>query len=145
MLGDVNKLFVFKSLLTTSSNGLSFCLKQTFPPIIWIFTEGEGDEIESRLPFKIFSTLTLLLVPVVFSCSFSFLNCFEECFLWVLGLIVQKISSNNLVQKILYVRKYRPKNHVQKILFKNLIQVFSSKKSQKKREICSLAVCFDKI
>ena len=28
-----------------------------FPPIIWIFTEGEGDRIESRLPFKIFSTL----------------------------------------------------------------------------------------
>ena len=25
--------------------------------IIWIFTEGEGDGIESRLPFKIFSTL----------------------------------------------------------------------------------------
>ena len=25
--------------------------------MIWIFTEGEGDGIESRLPFKIFSTL----------------------------------------------------------------------------------------
>ena len=34
-----------------------FCLKQTFPPIIWIFTEGEGDGIKSRLPFKTFSTL----------------------------------------------------------------------------------------
>ena len=32
-------------------------LKQTFPPIIRILSEGEGDEIESRLPFKIFSTL----------------------------------------------------------------------------------------
>ena len=30
-------------------------LKQTFPPIIWIFIEGEDDRIESRLPFKIFS------------------------------------------------------------------------------------------
>ena len=30
-------------------------LKQTFPPIIQIF--NEGDEIESKLPFKIFSTL----------------------------------------------------------------------------------------
>ena len=29
-------------------------LKQTFQPIIWIFTGGEGDGIESRLPFKIF-------------------------------------------------------------------------------------------
>ena len=25
-------------------------------PIIWIFTEGEGDEIESRLPFKIYGS-----------------------------------------------------------------------------------------
>ena len=57
MLGDVNKLFVFKSLLTTSSNVLPWHLKQTFPPIIWIFTEGVGDGIKSRLPFKIFSTL----------------------------------------------------------------------------------------
>ena len=30
-------------------------LKQTFPPIIWISTDGDG--IKSRLPFKIFSTL----------------------------------------------------------------------------------------
>ena len=56
--GGVNKLFVFKSLLTTPSNVLPLHLKQTFPPIIWIFTEGEGDGIKSRLPFKIFSTLT---------------------------------------------------------------------------------------
>ena len=37
-----------------------FChlhLKQTFPPIIWIYTEGEGDRIKSKLPFKTFSTL----------------------------------------------------------------------------------------
>ena len=34
-----------------------YTLKQTFPPLIWIFTEGEGDGIESRIPFKIFSTL----------------------------------------------------------------------------------------
>ena len=33
------------------------CFKQTFLPIIWIFTEGEGDEIESRLSSEIFSTL----------------------------------------------------------------------------------------
>ena len=55
MLGDVNKLFVFKSLLTMPSNVLPLHLKKTFLPIIWIFTEGEG--IESRLPFKIFSNL----------------------------------------------------------------------------------------
>ena len=57
LLVVVNKLFVFKSLLTSSSNVLSLYLKQTFPPIIWIFTEGEGDEIQSRLPFEIFPTL----------------------------------------------------------------------------------------
>ena len=56
MLGDVNKLFVFKSLLTTPRNVLPLHLKQTFPPIIWILTEGEGDGIEPRLPFKMFST-----------------------------------------------------------------------------------------
>ena len=39
------------------SDVLPLHLKETFPPIIWTFTEGEGDGIESRLPFKIFSTL----------------------------------------------------------------------------------------
>ena len=34
LLGFVNKLFVFKSLLTTLSNVLPLHLKQTFPPII---------------------------------------------------------------------------------------------------------------
>ena len=34
MLGDVNNFFLFKSLLTTSSNVLPLHLKQTFPPII---------------------------------------------------------------------------------------------------------------
>ena len=34
LLSDVNKLFVFKSLLTMPGNVLSLRLKQTFPPII---------------------------------------------------------------------------------------------------------------
>ena len=37
---------------------LSLRLKQSFPPIILIFIEGEGDGIKSTLYFKIFSTLT---------------------------------------------------------------------------------------
>ena len=41
------------------SNVLPLHLKQTFPPKIWIFTEGKGDGIESRLPFIMFSTLKL--------------------------------------------------------------------------------------
>ena len=38
------------------SNVLSSHLKQTFPPKIWNFNEGEGDGIKSRLPFKNVST-----------------------------------------------------------------------------------------
>ena len=56
MLGDDNKLFVFKSLFTKPSNVLPLHLKQTFLSIIRIFTAFVGDGIESRLPFKIFST-----------------------------------------------------------------------------------------
>ena len=55
--GNKGKHFVIKSLFTTPSNVLPLQLKQTFPPIIWIFTEGERDGIEFRLLFKIFSTL----------------------------------------------------------------------------------------
>ena len=41
----------------SASNVLPLYLNQIFPPIIWIFTEHEGDGIKSRLPFKTFSTL----------------------------------------------------------------------------------------
>ena len=50
-LSDVNNFFV---LLTKTSYVLPLHLRQTFPPIIWIFTEGVGDGMESRLPFKSF-------------------------------------------------------------------------------------------
>ena len=43
--------------LTMPSNVLLLHSKQTFPPIIWIFTESEGGGIESSLSFKILSTL----------------------------------------------------------------------------------------
>ena len=45
-------------------NVLPLRLKQIFPHIIWICTEDEGDEIDSRLPFKIFSTLPNLSLNV---------------------------------------------------------------------------------
>jgi hypothetical protein len=54
LLGFFKKL----CLLTMLSNVLPIHLKQTFPHIIWIFNEGEGDGMEFRLPFKIFFTLT---------------------------------------------------------------------------------------
>ena len=57
LLGIFNKLFVFKSLSTKpsivclmysmSTLVLPLHFKKTFPPIIWIFTEGKGDGIES--------------------------------------------------------------------------------------------------
>ena len=45
-------------LVDNAPQCLPLYLEQIFPPVIWIFTEGEGDGIKSRLPFKIFSTLT---------------------------------------------------------------------------------------
>ena len=71
LLGIVNKLFGIKSLLTTPSNVLPLHLKPTFPPIIWIFTEGGG--IEFRRSSKIFFTLTFHL-SILMSSSKSFTN-----------------------------------------------------------------------
>ena len=62
MLSGVNKLSIFKSLLTTPSNVLPLHLNQTFPLVILIFTEGEVDGIESRLPLKIFSILIEFII-----------------------------------------------------------------------------------
>ena len=55
-------MVITKSLLTSPSNDLPLHLKQTYPPIIRIFTESEGDEFESMLPFKIFSILAMMPV-----------------------------------------------------------------------------------
>ena len=55
------------------SNVLPLDLKQTFPPTIWIFTEGEGDGIEIRLPFKIFSTLPQMVQNPT-SCQYPLIN-----------------------------------------------------------------------
>ena len=48
-------------MLTSPSNVLPLHLKQTFLPIIWIFTESEGNGIKSRKSFKTFSTLISIL------------------------------------------------------------------------------------
>jgi len=58
LLCIINKIFVFKSLLTTSSNVLTLHLSRMW---FWIFTEHEGDGIESRLSSEIFLTLTVLM------------------------------------------------------------------------------------
>ena len=50
-------IFVFKSFLTSLCNVLPYFLRYSFLPIVWIFTESEGNRIKLRLPFKLFSTL----------------------------------------------------------------------------------------
>ena len=80
-MGDVNKLFVFKSLLTLFHNILPLHLKQTFPAIIWSFAEGKGDGIKSRLPIKIFSTLkkSPFFVMAAHRYQSKFAGCKFEC------------------------------------------------------------------
>ena len=67
-----------KSLLTTPSNVLPLHLKQTFPPKIWIFTEGESDGIKSRLPFRILFTLLKKMYWRQTCIFFSNMNTFSE-------------------------------------------------------------------
>ena len=56
--------------------------QQAFPLIIWIFTEDEGDGIESRLHFKNFSSLhTMWWNPFWRSIYFLKNLCFHEIFI----------------------------------------------------------------
>ena len=103
-MDDGNKLFAFKSLLMAPSIFFVLHLKQTFLPIILIFTEGEGDGIKTRLPFKIFSTLKgfikiswnwnsikfMFPFPGFQRCQ-SLTNCFYDGFRWN-----AKISNKNI-------------------------------------------------
>ena len=76
MLGDVKKLFVLKSLLTMPTNVLPLQLKQTFPHTIWIFTEGEGDGIESSKKWIIYITKLIDVVePFKGIFQYSLLAC----------------------------------------------------------------------
>ena len=89
----VNKLSIeYKKFVDNAhSNFLPLHLKQTFPPIIWIFTEGDG--IKFRLPFKIFSTLFLTytineIMPVSIALSrwifyISWIKSSLHCFLFL--------------------------------------------------------------
>ena len=118
MLGDVNKLFVFKSLFTKPSNVLPLHFKQTFLPIIWTFTEGVGDGIESRLPFKIFSTLLRTMIKIlenVFYFQYYWVG-FMIIFSWdpntkwnkpsnYLGLSIAKTSSIRIAATKIWVKK----------------------------------------
>ena len=117
LLGIVNKLFVFKSLLTTSSNVLPLQLKQTFLPIIWIFTESEGDGIKSRLSSQVFFTL-----PVRFTGTMMYL-------LW-------NISINLLIKQVrsFKIRRFKSSKNSLKTneIYKSC---WSQSKKDKKRGI----------
>ena len=52
---------VFQKFVNKAQQSIAFTTKANFP------AEGEGDGIESRLPFKIFSTLTLHTAKVKMS------------------------------------------------------------------------------
>ena len=89
MLGDVNKYFVFKSLLTMPSNVLLLHLKQTFPPIIWIFTECQGvDWIQATFWNLFYYFIWDNLV------SYFIIDSFRGFF----TLVVSMILKNNLVK-----------------------------------------------
>ena len=58
----LDKRLKTKCLLTSPSNVLPLHLKQTFPPIILIFNEGEGNGIEFRL---LYCTLLLAMGVII--------------------------------------------------------------------------------
>ena len=86
-----------------------FCLitsNKTFPAIIWIFAEGEGDGIESRLPFKIFSTLLqtrrLAMHTLVFEHTYIILYGFIR---WKILLSIfqanEALGISNIIRKVM--------------------------------------------
>ena len=98
----MNKRFVFKSLLTMPSSNF---LPLTFPPIIWIFTEGKGDGIESRLPFKTFYTLALVRRACVkkYFDGLKWQNFFHDIlFWWILAKEPQHRLTNKQTKMHLY-------------------------------------------
>ena len=94
MLDDVKELFVFKSLLTMPSDVLPLHLKETFPPIIWIFTEG--DRIKIRLLFKVFSTLTnIFLIRDVIDLKSVTLGGYEGILVYLLPIWPKQFTESN--------------------------------------------------
>ena len=69
IVGDVNKLFVFKNLLIMPSNILPLHFKQTFPPIIWIFTEFAVKVMGSNTGYLLRSFLLYLPTQILRPCA----------------------------------------------------------------------------
>ena len=53
--GWCQQTFCFQKFVGNAQQCFAFTPQANFPPMIWIFTEG--DEIKYRLPFEKFSTL----------------------------------------------------------------------------------------
>ena len=100
LLGIINKLLKTKSLLTMISNVLPLRLKQTFPPIIWICTEGDG--IKSRLHFKIFSTL----IPNLKSKSWMDSYYISTCHCYYCSLFSLKLINNKICILVMILCKW---------------------------------------
>ena len=108
----------WKQKVCWKSNVLPLLFKQTFPAIIWIFTVCKGDEIESRLPFKIFSTL-----PKNWK-----VNCIQFTYLLVTFLLISFLAAiwNQYAISITHVKNkiwLVPHSHVCYITFSSYIQI----------------------
>ena len=85
MLGDDNKFFVFKSLLTMTSNVLP--QENVFVHNL-SFHWGEGDGIKSRLPFKKFSTWNeKFTLSEQFAAFIYFRTCWKKLLVTILVVI----------------------------------------------------------
>ena len=131
LLGIVSKPLKTKSLLTTLSNVLLLNLKQTFSPIIWIFIEGEGDGIESRLHFKKFP---LYMYSWKFLKSFIWLTGFNNQFqktLWIITNYLTKKQAKNIlsVSTLFHSKKYAQYRYESNFEWKGKSQLESVKDS----------------
>ena len=69
--------------------------------MIWIFTEGEGDGIKSRLPFEVLSTLTLMLAVVWQISSINYIQWPETKIMWICWNLLGKFIKSHRVNLIL--------------------------------------------
>ena len=94
--------FFFKSLLTRPGNVLPLHLKQTFPPIIWIFTEGEGDGWDQ--------IQAIFLNLFYFTNNFYNLHVTEMCFFSMWMVSHWEVCPNNLSKKKMQQKTFE-QNH----------------------------------
>ena len=79
--GHCQQTFENKKFVDIPSNVLPYYHKWTFLPMIWIFTEGEDDGIESRLSSYIFSTLSDGALGKILDFGFSIMKFISLLFL----------------------------------------------------------------